>query len=155
MGKRFYHEQLFWHTIINSKQYHHNLISYNLEMQLWKSFYYLCCHHINSLPHGIMSFLINSKSKSHKAINTLSPEKMADIFTQNSHAHFHYFFCHQAAWVLGKSDHLVCLARIYYNHPDSKIHGANMGPIWGRQDPFGPHVGPTNLAIWYFDHEFW
>ena len=23
-----------------------------------------------------------------------------------------------------------------------------MGPIWGRQDPGGPHVGPMNLAIW-------
>ena len=22
-----------------------------------------------------------------------------------------------------------------------------MGPIWGRQDPGGPHVGPMNLAI--------
>ena len=27
-------------------------------------------------------------------------------------------------------------------------HGANMGPIWGRQDPGGPHVGPMNFAIW-------
>ena len=25
---------------------------------------------------------------------------------------------------------------------DSKVHGANMGPIWGRQDPDRPHVGP-------------
>ena len=32
--------------------------------------------------------------------------------------------------------------------PDSKVHGANMGPIWGRQDPGGPHVGPMNRAIW-------
>ena len=32
--------------------------------------------------------------------------------------------------------------------PDSKVHGANMGPIWGRQDPGGPHVGPVNFAIW-------
>ena len=32
--------------------------------------------------------------------------------------------------------------------PDSKVHGANMGPIWGRQDPGGPHVGPIDLAIW-------
>ena len=32
-------------------------------------------------------------------------------------------------------------------YPDSKIHGANMGPIWGRQDPGGSHVGPMNLAI--------
>ena len=32
--------------------------------------------------------------------------------------------------------------------PDSKVYGANMGPIWGRQDPGGPHVGHMNLAIW-------
>ena len=32
--------------------------------------------------------------------------------------------------------------------PDSKVHGANMGPIWCRQDPGGPHVGPMNFAIW-------
>ena len=31
--------------------------------------------------------------------------------------------------------------------PDSKVHGANMGLTWGRQDPGGPHVGPINLAI--------
>ena len=23
-----------------------------------------------------------------------------------------------------------------------------MGPVWGRQDPGGPHVDPMNLAIW-------
>ena len=33
-------------------------------------------------------------------------------------------------------------------YPDSKGHGANMGPIWGRQDPSGPHVGPMNFATW-------
>ena len=32
--------------------------------------------------------------------------------------------------------------------PDSKVYGANVGPIWGRQDPGGPHVGPMNFAIW-------
>ena len=34
------------------------------------------------------------------------------------------------------------------SNPDSKVHGANMGPIWGRQDPGGAHVGPMNLVIW-------
>ena len=34
-----------------------------------------------------------------------------------------------------------------YAVPDSKVHGANMGPIWGRQDLGGPHVGPMNFAI--------
>ena len=23
-----------------------------------------------------------------------------------------------------------------------------MGPIWGQQDPGGPHVGPMNFVIW-------
>ena len=32
--------------------------------------------------------------------------------------------------------------------PDSKVRGAYMGPIWGRQDPGGPHVGTMNFAIW-------
>ena len=35
-----------------------------------------------------------------------------------------------------------------HENPYSKIHGANMGPIWGRQDPGGSHVGPMNSAIW-------
>ena len=45
------------------------------------------------------------------------------------------------------------LAWTKYNHfydinPDSKVHGVNMGPIWGWQDPGGHHVGPMNIAIW-------
>ena len=32
--------------------------------------------------------------------------------------------------------------------PNSKIRGANMGPIWGQRDPGGPRVGPMNFAIW-------
>ena len=30
----------------------------------------------------------------------------------------------------------------------AKVYGASMGPIWGRQDPGEPHVGPINFAIW-------
>ena len=37
----------------------------------------------------------------------------------------------------------ICGIRV----PDSKVHGASMGPTWGRQDPGGPHVGPMKLAI--------
>ena len=32
--------------------------------------------------------------------------------------------------------------------PDNKVHGANMGPTWGQQDPGGPHVGHMNPAVW-------
>ena len=31
--------------------------------------------------------------------------------------------------------------------PDSKVHGANMAPTWVLLAPFGPHVGPMNLAM--------
>ena len=42
----------------------------------------------------------------------------------------------------------TCIAGISRTSiPDSKVHGANMGPIWGRQDPGGPHIDPMNLAI--------
>ena len=26
--------------------------------------------------------------------------------------------------------------------PDNKVHGANMGPVWGRRDPGGPMLAP-------------
>ena len=47
-----------------------------------------------------------------------------------------------------------CLNKIFWlpdsawNSPDSKVHGDNMGPIWGRQDPDGPHVDPMNFVFW-------
>ena len=40
------------------------------------------------------------------------------------------------------------------DYPDNKVYGANMGPIWGRQVPGGPHVGPMNFAIWA-GHDDW
>ena len=43
--------------------------------------------------------------------------------------------------------------------PESKVHGANVGPIWGRQDRGGPHVGSMNFANWetwkYFVFKWW
>ena len=41
-----------------------------------------------------------------------------------------------------------CVKFLSITVPNSKVHGANMGPIWGRQDPGRPHVGPMNFAIW-------
>ena len=37
--------------------------------------------------------------------------------------------------------------------PDSKVHRANMGSNWSRQDPGGLHVGPMNIAIWVTTNE--
>ena len=42
-------------------------------------------------------------------------------------------------WIITVSDN---------GFPDSKIHGANMGPTWVLVSPCGPHVGPMNPAIW-------
>ena len=36
----------------------------------------------------------------------------------------------------------------WFLFPDSKIHGANMGPSWVLSAPDGPHVGPMNLVMW-------
>ena len=43
---------------------------------------------------------------------------------------------------------VVSYLKILIKDPYRKVHGSNMGPIWGRQDPGGPHVGPINFAIW-------
>ena len=39
------------------------------------------------------------------------------------------------------------LVRWKLSYPDSKFHGANMGPTWVLSAPDGPHVDPMNLAI--------
>ena len=36
----------------------------------------------------------------------------------------------------------------FVEYPDSKVHGANMGPNWGRQGPGGPHVAIW-VVVWY------
>ena len=51
-------------------------------------------------------------------------------------------------WTEGSPSQRVTIDVVNLNNPDSKVHGANMGPIWGQQDPGGPHVGPMNFAIW-------
>ena len=47
---------------------------------------------------------------------------------------------------------ITCLSKCQRSklrtYPDSKVHGANMGPTWVLSAPDGPHVGPMNLAIW-------
>ena len=47
-------------------------------------------------------------------------------------------------------EHIVVyqVYQIFKGIPESKVHGANMGPIWGRQDPGGPHFAPMNFAVW-------
>ena len=46
------------------------------------------------------------------------------------------------------TSHGILRPRRQEGYPESKIHGANMGPIWGRQGPGGPHVGHMSFVIW-------
>ena len=50
----------------------------------------------------------------------------------------------------GKEGAAVAVASIYkaQSYPDSKVHGANIGLIWGR------HYGPINLAITVVKHGY-
>ena len=43
---------------------------------------------------------------------------------------------------------------LWIPYAEGKIHGANMGPIWDRQAPDGPQVGPMNFAIWVHVFKF-
>ena len=42
---------------------------------------------------------------------------------------------------------LIACMTSFQDIPDSKVHGANMGPTWVLLAPDGPHVGPINLVI--------
>ena len=54
-------------------------------------------------------------------------------------------------------------SRSFGTVPDRKVHGANMAPNWGRQDPGGPMLATWTLLSgmplpelklieWYMDH---
>ena len=50
-------------------------------------------------------------------------------------------------WIYTEQQYCVVRYSVH-DSPDSKVHGANVGPAWGRQGQGGPHVGHVNLAIW-------
>ena len=43
--------------------------------------------------------------------------------------------------------YITYLIVVLIDYPDSKVHGANMGPTWVMSAPDGPHAGPMILAI--------
>ena len=87
-----------------------------------------------------------------------SPHKRTEMFPFNDlniYGHGRDFIVcsnHMCWYIIAHIWLLSVLVLVKYaneaDFPDNKIHGPNMGPIWGRQDPGGPHVGPMNLAIW-------
>ena len=48
---------------------------------------------------------------------------------------------------LAHNKHQFDIVYLKQDQPDSKIHGANIGPTGVLSAPDGPHVGPMNLAI--------
>ena len=50
-------------------------------------------------------------------------------------------------WIEDRDTDTSSLLGIKAYCPDSKFHGANLGPTWVLSAPDGPHVGPMNLAI--------
>ena len=55
--------------------------------------------------------------------------------------------------VVSLIDEIVIASHLDHRGPDKIVailKLTNIGFIWGRQDPGGPHVGPMNLAIWEY-----
>ena len=67
------------------------------------------------------------------------PENDRNDCTHGNHKLVFLIDTHYSALIWLRISHNWILKR---NIPDSKVHGANMGPIGGRQDPGGSHVGP-------------
>ena len=68
-------------------------------------------------------------------------EKPNHVLGILKHVSIHACFYIDVLHLFSFFDTLICF-------PDSKVNGANMGSIWGQQDPGGPHVGPINFVIW-------
>ena len=90
--------------------------------------------------------LLNSqfKSKHHNKINAIPAQY-----------HYHYKIFSQGATNTHSASGIFIQPRLNAKFvkrprddtPDSKVHGANMGPTWVLSAPNRPHVGPMNLAI--------
>ena len=70
-----------------------------------------------------------------------------------------YWHMRKNIWHLPKGPHRMwqyTTISFGYNYPDSKVHGTNMGPIWGRQDPGGPMLArePCYLGTWALQLDF-
>ena len=119
--------------------------------------YVLCCRNqfrvmfgivcIGWPPHEHSSFAGSGSPEGHLSNRKISL-KWISLYLKFPECGFNKFHtyhssdaktCHIGPW-------FSLLAIWITNIPDSKVHGANMGPIWDRQDPGVPSVGPMNLV---------
>ena len=59
--------------------------------------------------------------------------------------YYFLFYCMKSS-TISLNEHMN-QGRVQKYLPDSKVHGANMGPTWVPSAPVGPHGGRMNLAI--------
>ena len=76
----------------------------------------------------------------------LAPWTVLSGYTDDRYPGVHPQWQENASFLSSKFPDKIPSTHTYF--PDSKVHGANMGPIGGWQGPGGPHVGPMNFAIW-------
>ena len=84
---------------------------------------------------------INGKKSNHQVV--CSPEA-ARLSVKRSYR-LEIWHAHRQHWCGDACQ--ISDDRATQNTPDSKVHGANMGPTWVLSAPAGPHVCPMNLGI--------
>ena len=77
----------------------------------------------------------------------------SNIFIQENA--FENVVCEIASICLGLNMLKHITYSVWWNTPDNKAHGANMGPAWVLSAPDGPHVSPMNRAIGDVERHSW
>ena len=102
--------------------------------------YFVCSYVLDrmNLMHSAWFVMSVTSHACHEFKCTYNPTVYSIAYNKATIKCLHYWPFNRTVNKIASSD----------SFPDRKVHGANMGPIWGRQDPGGPHVGPMNLTIW-------
>ena len=126
---------LFYNTMIFCLVTHGTIIERYWYLQDWGN---IMSYPIFALTHWYDLPLFESKLCSHwlKGLWQHQNNSVAQYYTLPVLASCPHGLCNNG-----------CKQKSYDTYPDSKVHGANMGPTWVLSAPDGPHVGPKNLAI--------
>ena len=124
--------------------------------------YNVYCEHLGVIyreyPHYLRFTRKNGKCVTRYPVKCLTRKYFATVpivrhFTVSYLSHTCMIGTNYVILALPYKSNLQCVMRArcvprtdMTGNPESKIHGTNMGPTWGRQDPGGPHVGPMNVG---------
>ena len=138
------------HIIIWMSLYFHTI---NLLYTFFRYFWLFITHQVTPTLSRIIA---NSTNSSSRNIMTSSHYTWPDTHITTSSAWWVFVITLQCGGILKTINNNNNPQRVF---PDSKVHGANMGPIWGRQDPGGPHepcymgcyhIKPWCVFLWYY-----